>query len=174
MEFDENRLIIREIMEWHEERRLEKLRQLHNLKIELKKDWYFLTVNPAPDIKLTVFMKTVEKALKKKWITYYLMVYEQRGETEEEAGRGFHTHIIFNKGCKHCKIVSEMKNTFSKMCDCSKDNFFNLVSIGEEEKKRKIEYLIGQKADVEKHKKQEIDIIFRERNKLKSYYIIEQ
>lgn len=174
MEFDENRLIIREITIWHEERRLEKLRQLHKNKIEIEKEWYFLTVNPKPDITLIEFMKTIEKALKKKWINYYIMVIEQRGECEAELGKGFHTHIIFNKGCKHCKVITEMSNTFKKMCDTSNYHLFNLKSIGEEEKKRKIEYITGVKADVEKHLKQQMDIIFRERNKLKSYYIIEQ
>jgi len=174
MEFDENRLIIREIMEWHEERRLEKLRQLHKNKVEIEKEWYFLTVNPKPDITLTEFMKTIQKALMKKWINYYIMVIEQRGECEAELGKGFHTHIIFNKGCKHCKVITEMSNTFKKMCDTSNYHLFNLKSIGEEEKKRKVEYITGVKADVEKHLKQQMDIIFRERNKLKSYYIIEQ
>jgi len=165
---------ITRIHEWHEEKKLEKLRQLHTLKIELKKEWYFLTVNPRPDITLTEFMKTIEKALKKRWINYYIMVIEQRGESEAELGKGFHTHIIFNKGIKHCKVIIEMSNTFKKMCDTSNYHLFNLKSIGEEEKKRKVEYILGEKADVEKHLKQQMDIIFRERNKLKSYYILEE
>jgi len=162
------------IQEWHEERRVEKLRQLHKSHIELKKEWYFLTVNPKPDITLTEFMKTIDKALKKRWINYYIMVIEQRGESEAELGKGFHTHIIFNKGIKHCKVITEMSNTFKKMCDTSNYHLFNLKSIGEEEKKRKVEYILGEKADVEKHLKQQMDIIFRERNKLKSYYILEE
>lgn len=174
MEFDENQRQIAEIFRWHEERRIEKLRQLHKNKIEIEKEWYFLTVNPKPDIKLTDFMKTIEKALKKRWINYYIMVIEQRGESEAEIGKGFHTHIIFNKGIKHCKVITEMSNTFKKMCDTSNYHLFNLKSIGEEEKKRKVEYILGEKADVEKHLKQQMDIIFRERNKLKSYYILEQ
>lgn len=174
MEFDENQRRIAEIFAWHEERRIEKLTELHKKKIEIEKEWYFLTVNPKPDIKLTDFMKTIEKALKKRWINYFIMVIEQRGECEAELGKGFHTHIIFNKGIKHCKVVTEMSNTFKKMCDTSNYHLFNLKSIGEEEKKRKIEYITGVKADEEKHLKQQMDIIFRERNKLKSYYIIEK
>jgi len=165
---------IHTIFEWHEERRIEKLRQLHTLNIEVKKEWYFLTINPRPDITLTEFMKTIVKALKKRWINYYIMVIEQRGETEEELGKGFHTHIIFNKGIKHCKVIKEMSNTFKKMCDTSNYHLFNIKSIGEEEKKRKIEYILGEKADDGKHLKQQMDKIFRERNKLKSYYISEE
>lgn len=137
MEYNEDRRIIAEIMEWHENRRIEKLKQLHKNKIEIEKEWYFLTVNPKPDITLTEFMKTIDKALRKKWITYFIMVIEQRGECEEELGKGFHTHIIFNKGIKHCKVITEMSNTFKKMCDTSNYHLFNLKSIGEEEKKEK-------------------------------------
>lgn len=173
MEFDENQKIIADIFKWHEERRIEKMRELQKKHIEIDKPFYFLTVNPKPSVELPVFLKTVHKAINKKWITYYLMVIEQRGETEEEAGRGFHTHIIFNKGTKSCKVISEMKNTFKDMCDCNKPEVFNLKSMGPEEKDRKIEYTIGVKADPAKHQKQQIDIIFRQREKLKSYYTIE-
>lgn len=173
MDFEETQREIAELFKWHENRRIEALRVLHKSHIETDKPYYFLTVNPRPDIKLEVFLKTIRKAISKKWITYYLMVIEQRGETEEDI-HGFHTHIIFNKGTKHCKVVSEMRNAFQHMCDCKKFELFNLVSIGEDEKARKIEYTIGDKADPVKRRKQLIDIIFRKKNKLKSYYTIEQ
>ena len=161
-----------EIIKWHENRIIERLRAIKN--IEINKEWYFLTVNPAPDITLKEFMKTIQKAVSKKWLKYCIYVIEQRGEKEEELGKGFHTHIIFNKGCKHCKVVQEMSNTFKKMCDVSNYHLFNLKSIGDQEKIRKIEYITGIKADEAKHLKQQMDIIFRKRENLKSYYLIEQ
>ena len=164
---------IYQIIEWHEQRRIDKLLK-KSKQTDLIKEWYFLTINPAPNINLTDFHKTIEKAVSKVWITTYLYVIEQRGENIEELGKGFHTHIIFNKGIKHCKVISEMKNTFKNMCDCSRDQLFNLKNIGEEEKTRKIEYITGIKKDDAKHLKQEMDIIFRKENKLKSYYILEQ
>ncbi len=173
MEFDENQRVIAEIFKWHENRKIEKMRELQRKHIEIEKPFCFLTVNPKPSIELPVFLKAVHKAINKKWITYYLMVIEQRVESEEDI-HGFHTHIIFNKGTKYCKVVSEMKNTFKDMCDCSKEQLFNLKVMGTEEKDRKIEYTIGVKADPAKHQKQQIDIIFRQRNKLKSYYTIEE
>lgn len=162
---------VAELFQKHEDRKIAKLRELKN--IEINKEWYFLTVNPKPDITLKEFMKTIQKALVKKWITYYIFVIEQRGETENELGKGFHTHIIFNKGIKHCKIVKEMSNTFKNMCDVSNFHLFNIKNIGDEEKARKIEYITGTKADDAKHLKQQMDIIFRKKENLKSYYIIE-
>lgn len=170
MEIDLNHIEVGKLFAWHEERKIEKLRSLKN--IELNKEWYFLTINPRPDIKLQEFMKTIQKALSKVWITYYIFVIEQRGESEAELGKGFHTHIIFNKGIKHCKVVQEMANTFKKMCDTSNYHLFNLKNIGDEEKKRKIEYITGSKKDEEKHLKQQMDIIFRKKENLKSYYIL--
>lgn len=155
-------------------KKIEKLKELHKSKIELSQNFYFLTINPdTSKVSLQTFLKTIEKAISKKWITYYIYVIEQRGETLEEAGKGYHTHIIFNKGKKHSEVIREMSNSFKKMCDVSNYHLFNLKRIGDEEKNRKIEYITGQKADEEKHLKQSIDKIFREKEKLKSYYILE-
>jgi len=175
MEFDEQQREIAEIFRWHENRRIEQMRETtEKYKQELTKEWYFLTINPAPDKKLPDFIKAINKALSKKWITYYIYVIEQRGESEAELGKGFHTHIIFNKGIKNCKVIKEMANSFRHMCDTSNFHLFNLKNIGDEEKRRKIEYITGMKADEEKHLKQQMDIIFRQREKLKSYYTTEE
>lgn len=135
-----------------------------------EKNYYFLTVNPKPDIELPIFLKTIQKAMSKRWITYYEYVIEQRGESEAELGKGFHTHIIFNKGIKHCKVVLELKNSFKHMCDCSDFHYFNLKNIDDDEMIRKTSYILDRKSEPEKHLKQDMDIIFRERNGLlKSY-----
>jgi hypothetical protein len=64
-----------------------------------------------------VFLKAIQKAMSKKGITYYEYVIEQRGKTEEELGKGFHTHFVFNNGIKFCKAVSELQNSFEKKLD---------------------------------------------------------
>ena len=93
---------IYQIIEWHEQRRIDKLLK-KSKQTDLIKEWYFLTINPAPNINLTDFHKTIEKAVSKVWITTYLYVIEQRGENIEELGKGFHTHIILAKKKKHEK-----------------------------------------------------------------------
>jgi len=137
-------------------------------------NYYFLTVNPdTSKITLPVFLKTIQKALSKRWISYYEYVIEQRGETEEELGKGYHTHIIFNKGIKHCKVVLEMQNSFKKILDFESPyirNWFNLKNIDDDEKERKTSYILDRKADPEKWKKQDMDIIFRQKNGLQKSY----
>ena len=138
------------------------------------KNYYFLTVNPdTTKIPLPVFMKAIQKAVSKRWISYYEWVIEQRGENEEELGKGYHTHIIFNKGIKHCKVVLEMKNSFKNILDFKSkyiDNWFNLQNIDDEEMVRKTSYILDRKADPEKWLKQDMDIIFRQKNGLQKSY----
>jgi len=140
-------------------------------KIE-KCPYIFLTINPNPHITIGEFVSIITKMMSKPWIQNYLYVYEQRGEDEGECGKGFHFHAIIkkqpNKVPSH--ILRELASSANKVCDTSCINFFNLKNISEEEKERKIIYLTGSKADEHKHKKQEMDIPFRQRNNLLSFY----
>jgi len=165
---------IGELFLQHELLRIQRLRELQSKKLDIDKQYYFLTVNPKPTIGLRDFIKTVEKALSKKWLNYCIYVYEQRGECEAELGKGFHTHIIFKKNLSHTHTLREMKNSFKNMCDTDNYHVYNIKNIGEEEKLRKIQYILDKKADNNKHLKQDMDIIWRQKEKLKSHYIIEQ
>lgn len=143
----------------------------------VKKEKYkylFLTINPNPHITLKEFIVSTTKMMSKPWMTKYLYCYEQRGETEAECGKGFHFHAIIEKpdGKSYAHILRELSSSANKLCDTSCMNFFNIKNISEEEKNRKIIYITGQKADAVKHKKQEMDIPFRQRNNLLSYYNI--
>ena len=81
----------------------------------------FLTINPPPTLSLNDFQKLIKNTLttskgSKLWIEGYLYVLEQRGETEEEQGKGFHTHILI-KLIGHKKkshIDRELKNNWKK------------------------------------------------------------
>jgi len=134
------------------------------------KNYYFLTINPSTTAKLEDLLKACAKAVSKRWVTYYEYVIEQRGETPEFLGKGFHAHIIFNKGIKHCKVELEMKNTFKLLCDCSNTHFFNLKNIDDEEMKRKTSYLLDRKSDPEKWLKQDMDVLFREKYGIQKSY----
>lgn len=148
---------------------LEKLKE-----IQTKCKYIFLTINPNPRITLKDFVYTCDKMMSKTWMTNYLYCYEQRGETPEECGKGYHFHAIIekpsNKAYSH--IIRELATSAGKLCDTSEYHFYNLKNISDEEKERKIVYITGKKADPAKWLKQEMDIPFREKNNLKSYYNI--
>jgi len=138
----------------------------------IKCDSIFLTINPNPHITLTEFVGIMTKLMSKPWITEYLYVFEQRGEDLGECGKGYHFHAIIKKPPtkSYVHILKELASTANKVCDTSNYHFYNVKAISEEEKQRKIIYLTGAKADSSKHKKQEMDIPFRQRNKLLSFY----
>jgi len=141
-------------------------------KLQNKCPYLFLTINPNPHILLGEFVSVITKMMSKTWIQNYLYVYEQRGEDEGECGKGFHFHAIIKKPTNKVPshITRELASSANKVCDTSCIHFFNLKNISEEEKERKIIYLTGRKADEHKHKKQEMDIPFRQRNNLLSFY----
>lgn len=140
--------------------------------IKNKTKYIFLTINPNSQILFREFQRCIDKLMSKPWITNYLYVYEQRGESEAEVGKGFHFHAIIekptNKSYQH--MMRELSSTANKVCDTSNFHFYNVKNISEEEKERKIIYITGRKADIAKHAKQDMDIIFRKNNNLLSQY----
>jgi len=143
-----------------------------NLEMQNKTKYIFLTINPNPQITLPEFVRCIEKMMSKPWLTKYLYVLEQRGETLADVGKGFHFHGIIekpsNKSYQH--MIRELASTANKVCDTSNFHFYNLKNISEEEKERKIVYITGQKADAAKHLKQQMDVIWRVNNNLFSHY----
>lgn len=135
----------------------------------------FITINPRPDVKLDIFIKSVNKFLSKVWIEDYYMVYEQRGTTEEESGRGFHSHILLWKqdNKKSHEVIRETKNTFKNVCSVDNPSILNIQNCKDEDIEKRKNYMLGHKDtthDPTKELKQEIDKGWRLRNTLKEYY----
>jgi len=131
----------------------------------------FITINPRPDD----FKKTMIKFKSKVWIENYIYVFEQRGTTEAESGRGFHSHILLWKpdSKKSHEVVRETKNTFKNICSIDNPSILNIKNCKEEDIPKRKNYMLGQKNienDPSKAIKQEIDCIWRERNNLQEYY----
>lgn len=146
--------------------------------IDIKKTHIFLTISPPPEYyedlnNLKDFLTRIEKTLKgKKWIEEYLYVIEQRGETESDMGKGFHTHIILNlPKLKPSLIRSQLGYYFKQIMDVNHNSIFNIKYIDNEQMFRKKDsYLLGQKKDITKHLKQDMDVLFRERYHIEKFY----
>ena len=136
--------------------------------------YVFITINPNAFITLLDFINKIDKMMSKKWITNYLYVYEQRGESLTDLGKGFHFHCILEKPKTkaYAHMIRELSNSANSVCDTSNFHFFNIKSISEEECQRKIIYLIGAKADEAKHLKQSMDIVWRKKENILSHYNI--
>lgn len=139
------------------------------------KEYLFLTVNPHPMASLEEFRKALDKMTKKVWVVTWLYVLEQRGTTPEEAGKGFHAHIIIRKPAakvpSHC--IRELVTCFKLLCDTSNPHCFNTKWIDAEEFSRKLGYLLGRKEYTEtdrKDLKQEMDRLWRHNASISNYY----
>lgn len=135
----------------------------------------FITINPRPDVSLEDFMRAMNKFKSKVWIEDYIYVYEQRGITKEESGKGFHSHILLWKpdNKKSHEVIRETKNTFKNICSIDNPSILNIKNCKDEDIEKRKNYMLGHKnteADPSKQVKQEIDLIWRDRNNIENYY----
>lgn len=135
----------------------------------------FITINPRPDIQLEEFKKSMKKFISKVWVEDYIYVLEQRGTTEEDSGRGFHSHILLWKpdNKKSHEVIRETKNTFKNICSIDNPQILNIQNCKLEDVNKRKNYMIGLKGlthDPTKQDKQNIDIGWRQRNNIQPYY----
>lgn len=135
----------------------------------------FITINPRPDVSLEEFIKSMNKFKSKVWIEDYIYVYEQRGTTEQESGKGFHAHILLWKpdNKKSHEVIRETKNTFKNICSIDNPSILNIKNCKDEDIDKRKNYMLGHKnteIDPSKQVKQEIDLIWRQRNNIENYY----
>lgn len=143
----------------------------NSLKEPTKVDYYFITVNPKPDVKLDIFLKLLANFVKRKPITDYVYTIEQRGETIEDCGKGFHAHILVSWDQSMTKRVRQFAGeTFKRVIGSNSNKIININKIPKEFWKDKIDYMLGIKWDAEKADKLKIDKIFREKNKISILY----
>jgi hypothetical protein len=122
--------------------------------------WATASLDDKKDIKDN--LKNIHKAMTKKWIEKYEYVIEQRGETEEEAGKGIHVHYIITGKKAPSQILRELASTLK-----IDQSFIKLKPANNIDGLRS--YMTGQKTP-EKLKKVEIDKIFREKHNIETYY----
>lgn len=76
----------------------------------------FITIRPPPTTHFESFFRAVNEYLGRKWIKSFELVFEQKGETEETMGLGFHVHIIVQHASNKGKtaMIEECQNDFKK------------------------------------------------------------
>lgn len=131
---------------------------------------WFVTLNWKPDVNLSDVKIRINKVLKKKWISEYYYTFEQRGESEEECGKGIHTHMLLIDTGK--TIPAQVKREIYSSVKSYVGNI-NHVDVRKVEKdwiEDKLQYMSGEKWDEGKDLKCKIDVLFRQRNNLKEMY----
>lgn len=142
-----------------------------SLKDPLKVDYFFITVNPKPGTDLQIFLKLLHNFCKRKPVVDYVYNIEQRGETEEDCGKGIHSHMLITwDNSLSGKIRQYLGETFKRVIGSNNNNIININKIPKEYVLDKMDYLEGLKWDIEKDTKIKIDKIFRDKNKISFLY----
>nr|UTM74972.1 replication-associated protein [Tick-associated circular DNA virus] len=138
---------------------------------ELKGQNYWITINPKPDADLKVFMKLLENFVKRKPVLNYQYNIEQRGETEADVGKGFHSHLLITWAKNQNKYIRQFCNTtFKRVVGYPNENVINIRRITDDIYNDKVAYLRGDKWDAEKDTKIKYDLIFRNKNNILDIY----
>jgi len=151
----------------------EKQKLLSNTSTNILTEFMFITIRPQPKKHIsvkTLYDKTF-KLLKSKYISDYLLVFEQAGYCVSTVGDGLHIHLIIkNKYRKYCELKKQLKTLYFDISDNLEYaiNIKNCKTIYDIEKRKK--YMIGQKEGEEKQIKQEYDKVFRQQWNVEDYY----
>lgn len=135
--------------------------------------YMFITINPKESVNFSDFRKKLEKLVNRQIFTNHMYVYEQRGKTRDEAGKGFHAHILVerNLSYKPSKTKELIQNTMKDIVGSVKSpNLLNLQFVGSDFILDKVEYMKADKTGEGKDEKQEIDLVWREQMELEQYY----
>lgn len=132
----------------------------------------FVTINPKPSVTLEELKTASEKLVNRQMFEAYALAFEQRASAPEEAGKGFHVHILMrrNLNYKPCKIKKNMCNTIKHICNVHDCRVFNVQFIGEDFARDKMKYITGGKTGDGKDQKMNIDDIFRKNCNLEKIY----
>ncbi len=137
--------------------------------------YFFITINPPPTIELSVLMKKVEKYCDRVICVQSQWVFEQRAVSADLAGTGLHCHMLVerNLNYKPCKFKDYTRNAFKCLFTHNNhlsNSLLNIRPCSKDFLKDKMEYLMGEKTGEGKKEKQDIDIIWREKNNIKPFY----
>lgn len=156
-----------EILDIYHQYRLKESNKLGNV--------LFVTINPRPDINFDDFKIICDKYVGKKWIQSCIYVFEQRGKTIEELGKGFHCHMLLwrQPDKRPNQVISESKKHFAKICETENPSILNIKNCKEEDIQKRKKYMLEDKSvrdDPTKEVKQDMDVKWRQLLNIGSYY----
>ena len=150
------------------------LQKLHTEIVERKKllkPWILVTLNCKEGTWKEIW-KNIGHLKTWIWLRKALITVEQRGDTEDAAGKLVHFHLLlqdFDKepGKIRTQFYEKWKHCFGN------PKHVDVTKVKHEWKQDKIAYLTGGKVDSEKLAKQDIDKIFRKKFRLEEHYSLD-
>lgn len=104
--------------------------------------YYWITINPKPEVSFSEFEKICKKVFSKKWISSHFYVYEMAEK--------FHLHGLIRTDDKQyafARAKKEFSNSLSKITNIWNNEIFIFREINEELAKEKILYMLGRKQE---------------------------
>lgn len=138
--------------------------------------WFWITLRPAAEHneRFDSFKEQVREYIKRKMFLGWTYAFEQKGETEEEMGKGYHVHIIAEctNNMNKAKVIRDTKSSWKQWLggDCP-DAFIQVEKMEKQtEYQNRLKYITEKKGESYKHAAQEIDKIWRKQKKLYDTY----
>lgn len=132
-----------------------------------KTQWVLITINPKPDVPLSVLKFTVEQAVALKVFDQSIYAFEQRAEQGEFLG--IHCHMLCHRTTTPSIVKREMIRKFRSLVGHVKH--IDLKFITDSDVPKVEGYVLGDKKDDHKQAKVDYDKKFRKENGLQDYYI---
>lgn len=143
------------------------------LKIQTAKkhnnQYAWVTVTAKPKVKFEEFYRVTQKLFERQIFNSGYMVYEQRGTTTEDMGKGFHAHLCMERNLNY-KPYKAKENAFNSIKKICAQTAFDWKDIGEDFRKDKLDYIFSLKTGEGKEAKQKMDVPWRELYQLETYY----
>ena len=135
--------------------------------------YLWLTISPKPKVKLEDFIHKLDKFAKRSMFLNYKYTLEQRGTTESTMGKGFHAHLLLERSMKYkpSKVEKNSENTWKNITNVKNKEIWYFKWCPSEYLEDKREYMrLGGKTGDGKADKQTIDILWRKKNNIKTFY----
>ena len=150
-------------------------------------DIIFITISPPDNTDTLSFVKKVLHLANLTIFNGYMVAFEQRGATYDEAGKGMHAHLLltrnhkYNKGKIKSRFLTVLKNqniynpqqnnivNLTKQIN-KKSSYFSMQFPFNDKLFGKVDYLLGGK-NAEKQEKVSIDKIWRNKYDIDPYYL---
>lgn len=155
---------------WQDVKSLQE-KQLRLNKYKIIYNYYWITINPKPEITMEKFFQIINKITNLKIFRKCIFSFEQRGETEQTIGSGLHCHILgcAGNGYSHSHFCSRIRNYFTEFVGNISTHVW-IVKIPEDWIEEKVQYIRGLKWDPEKEQKINMDRIWRMEKGIHPYY----
>ncbi len=137
--------------------------------------YVLLTIRPK-EITVSELEALTSKVVKKKWLDGCEWVYEQKGETVADMGKGAHVHVLCKQGEQggrkktKCSMVKEVWDTCQRLGVNILENCINVKLIPKKDLEVVRDYMKGEKKDLKKGLACEFDKKWRALHSFKPIY----